>query len=184
MNTRVSGRKRGSELCYTLAELMVAIAVSALIVVGSLLILRHVAVVTAENRSEMLAKLQVQYVGFWISEDALQAQSVGLKDPDPEGIGFPLTLTWKEWDGDENKVTYEVEGMVDEMGRNLWRLKRGHTLNGESQGTIVVGEYLDPGLTRCFWDESSDDLLVLEVTARVDRNEASDRYEIQPRALN
>ncbi len=169
----VSGRqKRRGQLGFTLIELMIAIAVSAFIVVGSLVLLSHMIIVTAENRDETMAVLQVQYVGFWISEDVLQAQSVEVGDSN----GFPLTATWQEWDGDVNEVTYSVEGEV-------WTLTREHKVNGESYGTIVVGEYLDPSSTRCFWHETSEDVLVVEVTATVDRNEASSRYEVHPRAL-
>jgi len=169
----VSGRqKRRGQLGFTLIELMIAIAVSAFIVVGSLVLLSHMIIVTAENRDETMAVLQVQYVGFWISEDVLQAQSVEVGDSN----GFPLTATWQEWDGDVNEVTYSVEGEV-------WTLTREHKVNGESYGTIVVGEHLDPSSTRCFWHETSEDVLVVEVTATVDRNEASSRYEVHPRAL-
>lgn len=169
----VSGRqKRGSQLGFTLVEFLIAFAISAFIVVGAMMLLSHMIIVTAQNRDETTAVLQVQYVGFWISEDVLQAQSVKLGDSN----GFPLTVSWQEWDGDVNKVTYSVEGEV-------WTLKREHRVNGESYGTIVVGEYLDPGLTRCFWHETSDDVLVVEVTAGVDLAEASGRYEVHPRAL-
>lgn len=180
----VSGwQKRGSQRGFTLVELLIAIAVGAFIVVGSLVILSHMIIVTAENRDETMAVLQVQYVGFWISEDVVQAQYVNPLGSESGGTGFPLTVRWTEWDGDVNEVEYKVVGMVDEMGRNLWQLTREHFVNGESYGTILVGEYLDTGLTRCFWHEDLEDVLVVEVTARVDRNEASSTYEVHPRAL-
>jgi prepilin-type N-terminal cleavage/methylation domain-containing protein len=171
----VSGRqKRGSQLGFTLVELMIAIAISGFIVVGSLVLLGHMIIVTAENRDETMAVLQVQYVGFWVSEDVVQAQSVELGAYN----GFPLRVEWTEWDGDVNEVIYSFspEGEV-------WTLMREHRVNGESYGTIVVSEHLVDGPTRCFWHETSDDVLIVEVTARVDRNEASSRYEIHPRAL-
>ena len=172
---------------FTLVELMVAISVSAIIIIGSLIILHHMTTVSAEHRDETLAILNVQYVGFWISEDVVQAQSINLGNPD--GTGFPLTIRWTEWDGDENKVTYRVEGMIDEMGYNLWLLKRTHYVKqkGEddwnSYGTSVVSEYLDPTSTRCFWHKTTNDVLVVEVNARVDRSKANSTYQIHPRAL-
>ena len=64
----VSGRqKRGSQLGFTLVELLIAIAIASFIVVGSLVLLGHMVVTTAENRDETMAVLQVQYVGFWVS---------------------------------------------------------------------------------------------------------------------
>ena len=177
----VSGRqKRGSQLGFTLVELMIAIAISGFIVVGSLALLGHMIIATAENRDETMAVLEVQYVGFWVSEDVVQAQEIR-PQPLSEPSGFPFTVVWTEWDGDVNEVEYTLEDIDGEP--DLKQLKREHRVNGESYGTIVVGEHLVDGLTRCFWHETSDDVLVLELTARVDRNEASSRYEIHPRAL-
>jgi len=171
---------------FTLVELMVALAVSAMIVVGAAWVLRHVVMVAAENRYDTMATVHVQVVGFWINEDVVQAQRIDLGDPG--GIGFPLTIEWTEWNGDRDRVTYEVEGMVDALGRNLWRLSRTHEKNTgsgyESMGSVFVGEHLDPGATRSYWSESSKDVLLRDVTARVDRSEASSTYEMHPRALN
>ena len=184
----ISGwQKLKNQRGFTLVELMVAISVSSIIVVGSLIILHHMTTVSAEHRDETLAILNVQYVGFWISEDVVQAQSVDLGNPG--GMGFPLTIRWTEWDGDENKITYGVEGMIDEIGRNLWQLKRTHEVRAQGEGTwvnygtSVIAKYLDPASTRCFWDATMNDVLVLEVTARIDRNEANSTYQIHPRAL-
>ncbi len=176
------GRPRG----FTLVELMVALAVSAMIVVGSAWIMRQVVMVAAENRYDTMATVNVQVVGFWINEDVVQAQRIDLGDPG--GIGFPLTIEWTEWNGDRDRVTYGVEGMVDALGRDLWRLSREHERNTGSgyvsMGSVFVGEHLDPGDTSCYWSEDSEDVLVLEVTARFDQSEASSRYEMHPRALN
>jgi len=176
VNALVSGkRERRNQLGFTLAEFIVAIAVSALIVVGSLVLLRYMIAVAADNRDKTMATLQVQYVGFWISEDVVQAQTIELGDSN----GFPLIITWTEWDGDVNEVTYTVDTEKRE-------LERGHKVNGESYGTSVVSEYLDPGATECSRRNLDDvlvDALVLEVTATVDRSEASSTYEIHPRAF-
>ena len=177
MKSVVTGRRgRRGQLGFTLAELMIAITVGAIILVGSFVLMRHMVIVSAENRDETMAVLQVQYVGFWINEDVVQAQYVDLGSTE----GFPLEIGWTEWDGGEKKVTYEVEGMMD---GELWRLYRELFVNDVSQGATIVGEYLDPGSTRCVWHGGLDSVLVLQVTANFDGNEVSSTYQINPRAL-
>jgi len=191
---------------FTLAELMIALVVSAFLVTGSLTLFTTLIVRTAEDQDKTMATLQVQYVGFWVGEDVVQAQTLELGDPDPGGIGFPLTVKWVEWDGDENRITYAVEGMVDELGRDLWQLKRTHELKpkGEADwidyGTTIVGEHLVPGIVGtdlCSGSETelpggtwcakcrgdTTEILKLKVTALVDEVETSAVYEINPRAL-
>jgi prepilin-type N-terminal cleavage/methylation domain-containing protein len=177
-------RGRTGRLGFTLAEMMVAIAVGAIILVGSFVLMRHMLIVSAENRDETMAVLQVQYVGFWISEDVVQAQEVS---PIGEVGLHPLEVRWVEWDGDENLVEYWLEDMEGEsylgrLTREQWLRKNGE-VEFESYGTSIVGEYLDTGLTKCFWLDEADDVLVLQVTADYDGNEASNTYEIHPRAL-
>jgi hypothetical protein len=181
---------------------MIALAVSAFIVTGALTLFSNMIIRTAEDQDKTMATLQVQYVGFWVGEDVVQAQTIELSDP--EGIGFPLIARWIEWDGDENRITYEIEGMVDEIGRDLWQLKRTQELKplGEADwtgyGTTIVGEYLVPGEvgidlcaseelpggTWCAYCPGDDTAIVrLKVTALVDTVETSAIYEINPRAL-
>jgi prepilin-type N-terminal cleavage/methylation domain-containing protein len=176
-------QRKGSQRGFTLAELMIAMAVSALLIVGSAQILHHIVVVSAEDRAQANAILQVQYVGFWISEDVMQAK------PDRNsGVhlgsaqGFPLTIQWTEWDGDVNQVIYSV------AGTKIWTLSREHLLkpNGEtaftSYGATLIGEYLDTAGTRCYWSETAADVMVLEVASNVDGKVANRTYEINPRS--
>jgi len=188
---------------FTLAELMIAIAVGAIIIVGTMVLFRHMVNVSADHRDDTLATLQVQYVGFWISDDVVQAQDIYLcningdkltSDPEICGCdgnctGFPFAVEWTEWDGDVNKVVYTCESMVDTHGRDLdlWVLYRRHIINPDGEmldlGKAKIAEYLEPGLTHCCWHETEEDVLVLEVAATVDESETSGRYEIHPRAL-
>jgi len=74
---RLHGKQnRGSQAGFTMAELIIAVAVSTLIVIGSLIFLRYMITVADDNRDKTMATLEVQYVGFWISEDVAQAQSM------------------------------------------------------------------------------------------------------------
>jgi prepilin-type N-terminal cleavage/methylation domain-containing protein len=166
-------RKKRSQVGFTLVELMIAIAVSAMIMVGSMQILSHMVVTTAQNRANTMAMLQVQYVGFWVTEDVVQARPDGVSLGDAQG--FPLTIQWKQWNGVEHKVVYSVEG--DET----WTLYREDLTQG---GNATVGESLDPAGTRCEWVTGGDvtNVLKLDVTANVDGKIATRTYEINPRS--
>ena len=184
----------------TMVELMVAIAISMFIVIGSLVFLRYMVTMADENRDKTMATLEVQYVGFWISEDVVQAQTIEFEaeleeQPEPQH-GFPLRLTWEEWDGSRSEtITYYVEDMEDE---ELWRLMRTREVkDGETvvvDETSLVAEYLVPwseaegtGTRGCrmVHDAEYDTMksLVIEVAARADRSEASSTYEIYPRGV-
>ena len=179
-------QKKESQRGFTLVELMIAIAVSAIIMVGSMQLLSHMVITSAQNRANTMAMLQVQYVGFWITEDVVQARpdQVTLTDPSNPGAShFPLTIQWTQWNGLEHKVVYSVDG------ETWWKLSRHewYTPKGGSEvdnGMIVVGESLDPAGTRCEWDigGNATNVLKLDVTANVDGKVASRTYEINPRS--
>lgn len=189
MNAMVCGKQdRRGQAGFTMVELMVAIAISVLIVVGSLVFLRYMITVAADNRDKTMATLEVQYVGFWISEDVVQAQIIEVGG----SHGFPLRLTWDEWDGSRSEtITYYVESME---GEDLWRLMRTRDVyDGEgalvSTATSLVAGYLVPwseaegeGTRSCAMVYDTMKSLVVEVAAVVDRSEASSTYEIYPRA--
>jgi hypothetical protein len=172
-----------------MVELMVAVAISAVILVGSGAALRAMLVSTGDSSDKTLARLEVQYVNFWISEDVMQATEVDignitrLRDPD----NFLYIWGWNAGTygggGSVQTFEYSVEDMKDKLGRDLWRLYRE-----TNSVKTVVAEYLDPLLTRCYQKQLSDgtpvNVLVLEVTSQVDNQSASGSYEISPRVGN
>ena len=183
-------KRKRSQLGFTLAEMMIAIVISAVILVGSVELVNHMVIASAQNRAKTMSMLQVQYVGFWITEDAVQARADGISLGDAQG--FPLTIDWTAWNGDENKVVYSVDGSP------LWTLTREQLLkkNGQSvftsYGNTTVGQLLDPAGTRFWWVTGNLTAPVLggNVTAvgdpyatkSHDRFEASRTYMINPRS--
>ena len=181
-----------------MVELMVALSISMLIVVGSLILLRYMITVADDNRDKTLATLEVQYVGFWISEDVVQAQTINVGNISGDIDGFPLIITWVTWDGSvEETITYDVESMDE---GDLWRMMRTREvkLNGEfdplQSGTSQVAQYLVPWDaveetgTRCCRmvygaKKGEMESLIVHVAARADRSEASSMYEIYPRVV-
>ena len=182
----VSGqREQGSQAGFTLAELIISIALMSLILVGSMGLLSHMVIVSDDNGDRTMAALQAQYASFWIGEDVVQAQSITFGNS--TGSGFPLILGWiaPSMPGvGNNTVTYAVGNMTDRLGRSLWQLERTYEVDGLNRGTSVVAEYLDPESTECLQKDEDPNVLVLEVTAKIDRREQSGTYETHPRAGN
>jgi prepilin-type N-terminal cleavage/methylation domain-containing protein len=159
---------------FTLVEMLIAIAVTALIVGGIAMAIFQTVTVNARNSSHMTTVRQVQNAGHWISQDTQMAQEV---DPAADPDGFPLTLTWTEWaDSTENTVIYSITA-DDE-------LKRTHTRTPGGTTEMIVARFIntDPALTKC---ELSGDVLTVTVTATVSdfTGETSETrvYEINPR---
>ena len=183
-----------------MVEIIVAIAVSVLIVVGSLMFLRYMITLADDNRDKTMATLEVQYVGFWISEDVSQAQFIEFEaevgeQPVPDH-GFPLLLQWFEWDGSQSTtITYYLETMDDGGLRRLMRKQVVVPAEGPTvSGTSLIAKYLVPWSdvedvgTKCcrmVYDTNYDAMksFIVHVAARADRSEASSSYEIYPRTV-
>jgi len=190
----MSGMKRLFAYCdgrrgqagFTLVELLIALAVSGIIMVSGTAILWQLVVKTGDTTNQAVANLQVHYVSSWISEDVVQASNITLEGDSTTG-NFPLVIYWTE--PEETTITYSVENMKDKLARDLWRLNRTRT-NADGTGTSMVAEYLTPQSTGVCKLPDIDvggnitqvNVLRLQVGALVDNREAGALYEINPRA--
>jgi prepilin-type N-terminal cleavage/methylation domain-containing protein len=177
----LSGKQnKKSQLGFTLAEVVIAIAISAILLVGSFELVSHMVIASAKNRANTMAMLQVQYVGFWVTEDVVQARPGDVNPGSAQG--FPLTIEWTAWNGDFNQITYSVEGQVWTLSRHYQYTPKGGSVIDE--GTTVVGQYLDPNGTSCEWvtGGNATNVLELDVTANVDGKVATRTYDINPRS--
>jgi len=161
----------------TLIELIIAIAIAAIITGGITMTIFQVFTGNARSTNHMLAVKQVQNAGYWISRDAQMARLVV---PAVDADGFPLNVTWSEWDTSLHEVTYTLL----ENGK----LKRSYWVNGVGPSEMLVAQHIDSTLkggepqTNCEFD---DGVLVLTVTATVGtepRVQTETRvYEVVPR---
>ena len=125
---------------FTLIELIVAIAITGIIVGGIVLAIFHVFDVNALSSNHMKAVRQVQNAGYWMNHDVQMAQSV-VPTADPDVDGFPLEVSWWEWGttaaGDNilHEVTYTLDG--SDFKRSYWRS------DTEETSEIVVARYID-----------------------------------------
>lgn len=138
---------------FTLVGWLMAIAVAGVISGGITMTIFQVFDQNARSTAHMTAVKQVEHAVHWISRDAQMAQTVETTDPD----GFPLILSWVEWDNTENVVTYSIVG--DE-------LKRSHSVGGGAPSETRVASYInsDPDVTNCAF---ADGVLTFEITATV-----------------
>jgi prepilin-type N-terminal cleavage/methylation domain-containing protein len=168
------------QLGFTLVELMIAIAVSGVITGAITTTVYQVVTGNFRTNNHMTAVRQVQEAGYWVSHDALMAQSVELAGEsvdDPDGTRFPFTLTWTEWDtNDVHHVVYSLDGN---------ELQRIHSINGTTEASIIIAEFIDPepAKTSCDWDGG---VLTFTVTATVGAGSAQEQsetrvYEVKPR---
>jgi len=131
---------------FTLIELIMVIAITALIIGVIAMSISLVFNVSARSDSHMLAVRQVQNAGHWINLDTQMAQTV--QTDESEDTGFPLTLTWTEYGvgADKHRVRYTL---VND------KLQREHYTNydpddpDDPDSTIFVAEYIDPTETSC-----------------------------------
>lgn len=146
---------------FTTIELVIALAIMALVSGAATAATFQVFRCTERNNNHMTAVCQVQNAGYWISRDAQRAQGLitdNLTTPD-----F-LVLSWTdENSGDIYQVTYTLEDMP---GGGLKKLLRSQSVNGGANVTMLVAQYIEASLdkTSC---EFTDNTLILNVTATV-----------------
>jgi len=154
---------------FTLVELVIAIAIAALIVAASFAAWFQFSTVSARNSDYMAAYNQVQNAGYWFSRDAVQIT----QEPTLGVGGFPATLCWVDWDGSTHRVVYTLDGGTGE-------LRRTYGIDGALQENFVAAQYVDSTNTGCTWDGET---LSLKITAQFGDRLAERTYTVEPRTI-
>jgi prepilin-type N-terminal cleavage/methylation domain-containing protein len=90
----------------TLIELMIALAITGVITAAVTMLTFQIFDGEARANNHMDAINRVQNAGRQVSRDASMAQAVQRTDDDD---GFPLTLTWSDWETNETlNVVYSI----------------------------------------------------------------------------
>ena len=171
---RLVGLIHRNQKGFTLIELMIAVAIGSLVIGAATMTLSQVFSGSARSSNHMIAVRQVQNAGYWIGYDTQMAQSV---EPALDPDGFPLALTWTEWDGTVdgtvNEVVYDIAGD---------KLQRVHYTNTVLDETTFVAEFVDSTNTSC---QLTDGVLIftVNVTVGTGSQETNETrvYEITPR---
>ena len=164
---------------FTLIEVTVVVFIMALIAGAATMTIAQVLGITEHSNDRTTAVRQVQSAGYWISRDALMAQTVTTDDdPGTPELEF-ITLEWTAWENsDVHKIVYTLEDMPD----GLKKLKRQHLIydiNGLEIGNdmmYIARNIIDsPG----FFVE--DGVWKLSIGARAGAQTETREYEIIPR---
>ena len=159
---------------FTLMEVVVAVALTAIVIGVIVTSVFQVFILNVRTSNHMNAVTQVQSAGYWLSFDAQMAQDVDVSG----ASGFPLTLTWTDWSGDEYQVVYSLT-VGDKLLREHYT---NRDINPAPDNTAYVGEYIDSLNTNC---TVTDGKLTLNVTATVGTNPHAQSetrvYEVIPR---
>ncbi len=140
---------------FTILEMLVAVALTALISLGASMASVQVLNETARNTDYTTASRQAMNAIHWISQDAQMAQITLGADVFPDAGN--LTFTWTTWENEVDRVVYSVSG---------GELKRQFFVGDGEPVETVIAQYIsdDPGLTSCVSDNG---VLSLKVTASV-----------------
>ncbi len=135
-------------------ELLVALAITSFISVGVAMATVQVVDQGGRNSDYNTASRNTLNAIHWISRDAQMAQTL-----EPGGSsGFPLNLSWVEWDNTVHQVTYAEDGD---------RLRRSYSIiGGGAPNVTLVAQYINwvSENTTC---DFSDGILELTVTTTV-----------------
>jgi prepilin-type N-terminal cleavage/methylation domain-containing protein len=158
---------------FTLIELIIAIAISGAIGGGMLLSIYQVTSYQAMDRARMNTVKQVEEAIHYIVRDAQTAQIV---EPSADSDGFPLTLSWTEWQkADDSNIEHQVIYSI--VGNEM---RRSYSIGSGDPEVITVARYVDtdPDKTNCGY---ASGVLDLEITATISGfpKEISETREIE-----
>lgn len=159
---------------FTLIELVVAIALVALITLGAASGIMQVFKVSAQNSEINETVRQAQNVGHWLSRDALMAESIR-----PSSGTVFLTMGWLQWEtGETIHATYE---RFPSSG-SLEKLVRTYSVHG-NDGTLIESHQtlVADNIDSMEADWQTDGTWRVFVTARAGERTATREYQIYPR---
>ena len=156
--TKSSQTIPGSQKGFTLIEVLVALVITAFIVVFLGQAISQVIVINKQNTSLITAQRQVQQAGFYLSRDGQQARTVSLGN-NPTGTGFPVIYSWIDLDGSTHQVTYSLSaGGV---------LSRSETINGGAATHFNVATNINTASAITLFSLVSPGVYNLKVTSTI-----------------
>jgi prepilin-type N-terminal cleavage/methylation domain-containing protein len=142
-----------SQQGFTLIEVLVAVAITGFIGVGVATAVFQVINVNELSTNHVIAVKQVENAAYWINRDARMAQII----QPGGGAGFPLNMSWVEWDNTIRNVSYAIIN---------GQLQRSISTNGAPPTQTMVAQNIDnnPDNTNC---QYANGVFTFKVTASV-----------------
>ena len=167
----------------TLVELLVALSIGSLVVVGSTQILTQLFVIVPKVEYSMLAMRQAEFAGHAIDKDATMAQII---TPTPSlftvSTATPLVISHVGWNSDNTTITYSVDSNHILQRQEVVVNKSGVTISSnqkqvaDSIGSITA-QYDQPD------QYNYRKILTLTITAQLGNSSAARTFKISPRAF-
>lgn len=189
MTFRRLGLVNKNQMGFTLGELMLAFAISAVIIGGITMTFLQVVKGNTRTSNHMTVVTQVQDAGYWISHDAQMAQTVQL------GVTSDtlFTLTWVGWEypyGNNTGIdSYEVWYTYERASDKVWRHQKITTDIYDAEGRHVAGPFVSESssfiaeyITTSPPVTVDGNKLSVTITASLGEAEEERTYEITPRA--
>jgi prepilin-type N-terminal cleavage/methylation domain-containing protein len=133
----------------TLMELLIALAITGIIVSTVTMVIFQVFDGEARSSNHIDAISRAQDAGRYISQDAGMAQTVERTE---DADGFPLTLTWTEWVNNEtHQIVYSIED------NKLTRLHSSDEGDVSYTFEYIIGSDPDTGELKTYLNPPDDD---------------------------
>ncbi len=125
-----------SENGFTLLELAVVIAISAMIALAATIFTFHAIRTTEKTEDHLTAVANAENAGYWISHDAYMADMVIADNLTAPAI---LVLKWTDWGYGTANIYYTATYSVDNIVAGIGQLKRRlQNSNGGDQNLLVA----------------------------------------------
>jgi prepilin-type N-terminal cleavage/methylation domain-containing protein len=121
---------------FTLVEVIMVLGVLLILAVVITMSIAQVFTLNSNSTAHMTAVKEVEDAVHYLTRDAQMAQQVTVSVPP----GFPLTLSWTEWNSDHIEVNYRIDNN---------RLIRSRTVNGHPPEETVIIAHIDTGTSSC-----------------------------------
>lgn len=146
-------------------EMLIAIAISSAIGGGILLSIYQTSSYQAMDRARMNCVKNLENAIHFIVQDAQMAHSI---TPDAAAGGFPLEMSWTEWDVDSPEYQHTVTYSLDTGSRELNRVHLANDAGGAptTNEVNVLARYIDYDATKtnCSY---TDGVLSVTLTATI-----------------
>jgi prepilin-type N-terminal cleavage/methylation domain-containing protein len=167
----------------TLIELLIAMSIGSLVVVGSSQILTQLFVLVPKANYSAMAMRQVEFAGHRIERDTTMAQTI---TPTPDlftlSTSTPLVISHVDWNSDTTTTTYSVNSSHALLRQEIVTNKSGVIISSNQTSiadgiTSITAQYTEP-------DQYNDrKILTLTITAQVGNSSASRIFKISPRTF-
>jgi prepilin-type N-terminal cleavage/methylation domain-containing protein len=132
---------------FTFSELLVVLAIVAMIALGAGVTNAHMFRVSHQNNDWTRTLLQDQSVGYWVSRDVLMAQQITADDPATPDTEF-ATMNWKDF---QSGNSYYVHYALLDSGSSLYKIERRYQVRDSLDGVLnsrntIVAE----GISQCY----------------------------------